>query len=609
MMRGGNDDVVATAVRDTMLRQLLDDPAAGKVEFANPPDAAKTGDAAMKAALAEKLRKLPDALAAIGQAADRGASRQAVASFEAKRLMGLQAERIEAQCRLREWDPSGRIDLDKPRGKKTCEQIVRAIELREKLWPGGRQAHAPAPAEHEEAFKEYQAVCRALRRFDPQRLDLSLRRSFDFDAYLTELEGRPRAPGQPSALEKLKQAAEAVGTLRGKSGQRQHVALQMSAVGTQVALLQTELNARRKAMGEELHATLRDAIRAAVLVERGLVPEAEGKVGKFRPMDHQEKIRARLVSWGVPEAAWPEIDDVLCREFGPDEIATWPKQSVVTDTYAKKAATLRTDKENKAAHPVGAPPPPKEIDVRALVALPEAIDRLQSGTRVKVNVVYGGEGNTGWIGIPSVTPEGRVRVMVRSLCQQEQARTAEGHEFALRGGFDVKGGLDIQYRAAGFSAMGAQLHAGVTASADLGKVVFNKGLSLRFKNAADMQALKERYLATGRITAEDLVKYAAEIMPMREERTTGRLGVAGRAGVGYGIEQAAVPGRGGTPLPTSVGAHAAVGVGVQGQVIDVEARNTNMNIKRRIREVFVDANARAAVGVTVAGRGADSTLR
>jgi len=395
-------------------------------------------------------------------------------------LADMDAELAQARAALKAYaqDRPG-INVDNPQGYESCKKVRTAIGTLER---------------HE--FKLLRDQLDQVRGFDPDRLHTPWRGAPRFG--MNELQNRSTDPQFVPALDaviRLREITPARATL---------VAELAPAVGRMAGLLEH----RRLNMGD-VAAPLRDAIRAAILGQRGTTP-----IHEFRPREHEAGILKQLASWGVPvDDVMPEIQAELSMPFGPDTLNRWQSEMQPLPHDSKA--------------------PGQWLD-----QLQKSIDSLEIGTKVKLTAGTRIEMQTGAIPLePTGIASINLKLAPANLSGLEIARGLDGIELVLRKGWDVKGGADVAARLVDLKGLGVKAEA--VLSGELARAR-SSGVLLRIPTTPgrDIAACRDTakkvlqlLFAGNEITPEQLGKVpGVSIAPLEEHKKGGKAGLTGKVG-------------------------------------------------------------------------------
>jgi len=351
---------------------------------------------------------------------------------------------------------------------------------------------------------------------------------------------------------------------------------------------------RRDLLGPHRAGALRDAVRAAALRTHpdlldftqsdGLVDKARkaaGSLGQAVQTEvlardparlHAEAMHETLAAWGLPASvAGPEVRQVLAQPIDAARIAQWaaefrPAGPVKAQWEADQAGLAERLK------PAGAP----GLEAAALKRFIEGMDTLQAGTRLSLTL--GSKAGISTVLTPTVTAE-------RSTQNSIQVeRDAKGYQLMLSGGTGGTGSLGVQ--------LGLSIPKLITAQASIeGTGHRLSGVALRFPDSdsgrTDMQALLQRLLEQGRITAKDLGG-ASEVMPMVERMAGGTVSAGARLGLEVPVIPVSVAGQADS-VNLEPRLHAGVSAGLQG------IGRTRANQRQQVQEQVQSFNVKLSL--------------
>lgn len=378
---------------------------------------------------------------------------------------------------------------------------------------------------------------------------------------------------------------------------------------------------RRALLGPVMANALQDAVRAAALSTHpdlarpdGLADKARktaGRVGQAVQTGllaedparlHAEAMHKTLAAWGLPaDVVGPEVRHVLAQPIDTPRIAQWTAEfHPAEDTKeAWEAAQASLADRRKPAGAAG-------LEAAALQRLIDGVDSLQPGTRLGWTLGAKASATTMLLSASFIPVPGLKAALTAERGTQhgiQVERDARGYQLVLSGGSGGTGSLGLQLGGSIPKLFTAQATAGIEGSGH-----HLTGVALRFPDSdqgrADMQALLQRLLAQGSITAKDLAG-AAEVMPVVERMA----GAGASAGARLVLD---VP-----VLPVSVAgqqdsvnlmprAHLAVAAGVQD--IDRTRANQHQQVQEHVQSFSVKlpftGEAKLALGIeSLAGLG------
>lgn len=483
-------------------------------------------------------------------------------------LEELQQRKAAAHDALRQFNAAAagrKVDLDRPAGLQSSQRMREIIDLYRAT--DGLQTVSPDSKER----KHFDELRNQLRGYDPNTLTTAWHGGAPLTIeQVVELESKPE----------FEAAIDAVICLR-KDAPEMQSAIEAAITHTTAAMDATILT-RGRLMGAAAHAAVRDATRAAILVQ---LEASSDDVAKFQPAQHAAEIKERLASWGVPlEEARPEIDSTLSQSFGPDELNLWVRQAAFTQlerAQIREDLSARAAESSKNTSAGGVRPETRK-------ALLDGLDSLKVGEKVRLSAGDRVELQTGSI---AVEPTGIVGVNVKLAVGQvdglEIARLPDGYELVLRHGWDGKVGADVSAKVWKAKAFGlsAEANAGVEAAG------FRVGgVTLRFPNTPEgrmaMKDVLESLLDKGRIEARDFCA-ADNVMAVVEKKIGAKVGAGAKVGFDYGTSSFKPAGS--EYASVAIGARAAVSAGIA-QTRSV-TENAGLVIYKGEREVSVEASA------------------
>ena len=491
-------------------------------------------------------------------------------------LASLDQAHQDARAMIQRVDPAR--NLDHPAGLAMARNLIEAANL---LARHPNMAAATVPAADRARFD---AICQSLKGLDQTNLTLPF---WQFNK-AAPTEGQLRVI---TADQQKMEAARAIVFLReGEAALRQE---KHTEIASTVAEMDRVVQSRIEAMGSSW-APLRDSIRGAILTQFGATQGAT--LENFRPADHAEAIKNTLLGWGVPvDRVAPEINMMLSQSFGVEELNLWAANSNLTNLAA--ARDVRAEQLEKASEPGKT-----GINPQAKAALLDGIDRMASGTKVKLVAGDRVEVQTGNIPVePTGIATVNVKVAVGKLDGIEIERGSDGYQLVLRDGWDGKAGGELSATVPGLSALssvGLKLQGTASVEAAGYRVT---GAAIRFpNNEAGKAALKdtlEALLTKSRIEARDLSK-ADDIMPLVEAR------IGGKAGVGFklGFDPFGVDALGTGDIQSDVGtvrARIKGGVAVSGNTVSYATGNTNLEVNKGEKTYTVELSLAAGLNMKV----------
>lgn len=366
-----------------------------------------------------------------------------------------------------------------------------------------------------------------------------------------------------------------------------HELIEQSRDGMQAVIAE-----RRDLLGPHGAAALRDAVRAAALRTHpdlldftqsdGLVDKtrkAVGSLGQAVQTEvlardptrvHAEAMHKTLAAWGLSASVvGPEVRQVLAQPIDAARIGQWaaefrPTGAVKAQWEADQAGLAERLK------PAGA----SGLEAAALTRFIEGMDTLQAGTRLSLTL--GSKAAISTVVTPTVTAE---RGTQNSI---QVERDTKGYQLVLSGGTGGTGSLGVQLGLSIPKLITAQATASIEGTGHR-----LSGVALRFPDSdtgrTDMQALLQRLLAQGRITAQDLGG-ASEVMPMVERMAGGSVSAGARLGLDVPVIPVSVAGQAGS-VNLEPRLHAGVSAGLQG--IDRTRANQRQQVQERVQSFNV----------------------
>lgn len=546
-LQGRKDDLKAQKLGDGLLRHLAGDT---HTSLADARDKDRRGalDAQMKSALAPVQRvvsRLPvDIWGKLGSSYNE--DRQSVHE-PLQRLDGINTRREQAQATLHAYSQKhgAPINVDRPAGYDSCRALREAIDL----------------CRTTEDWPRMRTLCHSLKGFDRDRLHTPWLGSAAFT-----LDDLVKLADDTE----FNDAIDAVITLRAPQPERDKLTAQIEpALGRMdgaLALRQRQLDGPTAQM-------LRDAIRAAILVQMGTTP-----IHTFRPADHAQQIIAILRGWGIPvDDVRPEIEAALDAPFGPDELERW-----------RGDTPLQAD----------------DTPAQALPALLKTIDSLELGTKVKLTMGSRIEVQTGAI---AVEPTGIVGVNVKgaagTLAGLEISASIEGspgYELTLRRGWDAKGGAEVSAKAFQWGGTGVKLEGTAMLEGSGAQV---SGVVLRFKDRSAMKAALQVLLTQSSISPRDLAM--ADSIALLDE---GKKGIKGGVGAKVGFNPLRIQADDGP------GEHGGVTFGLRGTAsvagtwTQSETAGTGALVRKTERDITGELAATSVISQSIGLPGDGSTL-
>ncbi len=293
---------------------------------------------------------------------------------------------------------------------------------------------------------------------------------------------------------------------------------------------------RRALLGPRMADALQGAVRAAALAthpDRLNFTPSDGLAGKIRKtfdwvgpalqaglLDqdparlHADAMHETLAAWGLPASmVGPEVSQVLAQPIDAARIGQWvaefrPGGEVKTQWEVGQADLADRKKPAGSAG----------LEAAALQRFIGGIASLQPGTRLSWTLQS--QAGLSTVVMPAVSVERRTRHGIHV------ERDAKGYQLMLVGGSGGSGSLGMQLGISMPLLISAKALASIEGTGHrLG------GVTLRFADSdtgrADMQALLQRLLAQGRITAQDLGS-ASEVLPMVERMAGGTASAGAR---------------------------------------------------------------------------------
>ena len=529
-LQGRKDDLKAQKLGDGLLRHLAGDT---HISLADARDKEKRRalDAQMQRALAP-LQKVvsqqpADIWGKLGSSYNE--DRQSVHE-PLQRLDSINIRREQAQATLHAYSQKhgAPINTDRPAGYDSCRVLREAIDLWRTTQDGPRM----------------RALCHSLKGFDRNRLHTPWHGSATFTRDdLAQLADDPE----------FNAAIDAVITLRAPQAERGELTAQIEPA---LRRMDGALALRQRQLDGPTAQMLRDAIRAAILVQMGTTP-----IHTFRPADHAKQITDTLRGWGIPvDDVRPEIDAALDAPFGPHELERW-----------------RTDTPQQA----------DDTPAQALPALLKAIDSIELGTKVRLTRGSRVEVQTGAI---ALEPTGIVGVNVKGaagpLTGLEISAAIDGYELTLRRGWDAKGGAEVSARAFQWDGTGVKLEGTAMLEGSGAQV---SGVALRFKDRSTMKAALQVLLTQSSFSPRDLAM--ADSIALLDEGKKGLKGGVGSKAVFDPLRM-----RSGGP-----GEHGGVAAGLRGTAsvagtwTQSEAAGTVTRVRKTERDITTELVATSGV--------------